>query len=114
MQKKRAVVVASFAALLSGVASNAWSAEFWTPVTRITTLYPASGALHLLTEYGNTTLSACDSGRRWTIDATHDNYNVLSAAMMAAFMAGKQVQLNITVASPTPCGGTINRFMVVE
>jgi hypothetical protein len=97
-----------------GLAANTQAAEVWTPWTTVSTLYPNSGGLAFMTTYANTSLSNCDGGSRWVIEPTHATYSLLSASLIAAYLAGKQVMLNITVSSGVPCAGVVNRFMVSD
>jgi hypothetical protein len=99
--------------LAIAVHTPAQAAEIWSGYTKISYLYPASDGMYFNTVYANTSLSSCDSGTRWFIPTGFPNYNTLTAALIAAFLAGKQVNLNITV-GPPQCGGSVNRFVVAE
>jgi hypothetical protein len=105
------IALGFIAALLVG--QNAFADELWSGSTRITALYPATYGMNFNTVYANTSLSTCDSGTRFFIEPTHSNYDAMVAAVIAAFISGKNVNLNITV-NPPRCEGVVNRFVVYE
>jgi hypothetical protein len=106
--------MAAFGLVLAcAIPSQAQAAEVWSGATKLTALYPATDGMYFNTVYANTALSSCDSGTRWFIAAGSPNYATLTAALMAAFMADKQVNLNINVVPPQ-CGAVVNRFVVYQ
>lgn len=112
MNNNRLTLAILWTALLSSAhLPAARAAEIWSDWTTITMLYPASGNFFFNTAYANTSLSTCDGGTRWTISSSYPEYKTLVAVLTAAFMAGKEVTLNITVA-PAACAGQVNRFVV--
>lgn len=65
--------------------------EVWSSFTKITKLYPTSTTLAFFTEYKNPTYSTCDGGSRFSLDPNYSNYNIQAGALMAAFMADKEI-----------------------
>jgi hypothetical protein len=99
--------------VMSTVSPQVLADEIWSGSTKITLLYPASSGMIFNTTYANTSLSSCDSGKRWVVVATNANYKAMVATLTAAFIAGKNVNLNITV-NPPACEAVVNRFLVYE
>jgi hypothetical protein len=93
--------------------ARAQSGEVWSGYTRVTNLYPAASGLAFNTVYANPGLSSCDSHNRWVIASTTANYQTLVASLIAAFMSGKEVDMNIA-AYPVSCTGRVNRFVIKE
>ena len=87
-------------------------ADPWSGYTNITGLYPYVGGLIFNTEYANQELSTCDNGHRFQIAIDHPNYQLMSSALLAAFISGKQVNFNIESGQQPTCQPKINRFMV--
>lgn len=92
-------------------------ADPWSSSTKILQLYPAADGLIFITDsYSNTELSSCDGGKRFYISKNHANYQVMVSVLIAAFMADKEVSLNIDgegLTSPV-CYPSINRFFVFK
>lgn len=84
--------------------------EFWSGKTNITTLYPTSQTYVFNVTYSNP-LSTCDNGTRFSIPPTNPNYTALVSTLVSAFMAGKQININVDSQSAN-CQPTINRFIV--
>jgi len=89
-------------------------ADPWSGWTKVSYIYPYSAGLNIITQYKNTELSSCDNGGRFFLPKTNANYQVLSSAIIAAFIAGKEINFNIDgegITQPT-CSPTLNRLMV--
>lgn len=89
------------------------SAEFWSGKTTITHLYPMSNMYVFNVTYSNP-LSTCDNGRRFSIDMANPNYNALVSSLVAAFMAGKEIDFNVDDAQGSGCAPSINRFFIYK
>lgn len=113
MRSLRKLIQAPAVLLLSLVSVQAHADEFWSGDTRITQVYPDASGFTFITTYANTAVSSCDNGSRWAISSSYPNYQVMVAALLTAFAAGKNVNLNITV-YPAQCAGFVNRFIVKE
>lgn len=69
-------------------------ADPWVPesgYTKITNLYPAWNDLSFMVANGNADYSTCDDGKRFSVRIDHPNYQVLSSAIMMAFVANKPI-----------------------
>jgi non-ribosomal peptide synthetase component E (peptide arylation enzyme) len=84
--------------------------QFWSEKTKITYLYPTSENYVFNVSYSNP-LSTCDNGTRYSIALTNPNYNSLVSTLISAFMAGKEILINID-SQAANCQPTINRFIV--
>ena len=85
----------------------------WSPFVTITRLYPVKEGLIFLTTYADPDLSTCDRGKRFVINKSHANYETLANAMLAAFMADRNISF-IPVAGQSPvCAPLIDRFTII-
>jgi len=89
------------------------SVEIWSGKTTITNLYPTSGSYIFNVTFSNV-LSTCDQGKRFSIHTTNPNYNALVSSLVAAFMAGKQINFNVNDSQGSSCYPEINRFIVYQ
>lgn len=85
----------------------------WSGYTEITRLYPTKEGLVFNTAYKNTGLSSCDGGSRFVLDIAATDYSTQASVLLAAFMAGKRVDLYIEDL-PVRCDAVVNRFRVVR
>jgi hypothetical protein len=79
--------------------------------TSIAALYPTRDGLAFLTDSYSSTLSTCDGGKRFMLNKANLDYNAQASALIAAFMANKQVSL-IIISDSTACSPLIDRFWV--
>ncbi|WP_148275660.1 hypothetical protein [Rheinheimera nanhaiensis] len=100
-----------FFTLLFGLPVQA--AETLSGLTEITKLYPTQGGLIFNTVYKNTELSSCEGGSRFVLDINAADYNTQVSVLIAAFMAGKRVEL-IIENRPVTCSAVVNRFRVAR
>lgn len=84
------------------------------PYIEINTLYPFSGGLILLSSYADSSVSSCDSGKRFAIHKDDSNYQVKASMLMAAFMAGKKVKLRYDARQAKACEAKVDRFLVIK
>lgn len=87
------------------------STELWSGKTVITDLYPTSGQYIFNVSYSNP-ISICDNGTRFSISMSNPNYNALVSSLIAAFMAGKEINFNVQDAQGSGCSPEINRFII--
>uniref|UniRef100_UPI00404745A6 hypothetical protein n=1 Tax=Rheinheimera sp. TaxID=1869214 RepID=UPI00404745A6 len=88
-------------------------AKTWSGYTEITRLYPTKEGLVFNTAYKNTGLSSCDGGSRFVLDISATDYSTQASVLLAAFMAGKRVDLYIEDL-PVRCDAVVNRFRVAR
>lgn len=88
-------------------------AKTWSGNTEITQLYPTKEGLIFNTVYKNTELSSCDGGSRFVLDIAATDYSTQASVLIAAFMAGKRVNLYIEDL-PAKCSAVVNRFRVLR
>ena len=101
--------------LLLSLACSAHGATWKdSPYVEITKLYPTDGGMAFYTTYSDTSVSSCDSGTRFGILSTDENYEVKVSTLLAAFMAGKKVLLRYDSSQEKQCSAIINRFMVAR
>ncbi|MCS4306759.1 hypothetical protein M2404_001084 [Rheinheimera pacifica] len=79
--------------------------------TKIRYIYPTGTGMLFVTEYKNTELSTCDGGSRFLLNINHPDYPTQVSALIAAFIAQKDVNLFI-VEQPPACHALVDRFMV--
>jgi hypothetical protein len=85
--------------------------EIWSTWTKVTMLYPASNVLIFYTEYSNS-LSTCNSGTRFRLDITNEDYKTQVAVLTMAYATGKEVKVNINDEQEPNCNPIVNRFLV--
>lgn len=75
-------------------------AEEYRPFSSIQQLLAYKDGLVFLTnDYADKSISLCDNGSRWELSKAHPNYDAMASALIATFMAGKQVSLML---EPSP------------
>lgn len=109
MKRQITIAVLALGTLLA-TASSAFAITQWTGNTHITELYPTKTHFVFMTEYKNTALSTCNGGSRFQVANTHPQYEAITNALTAAFLAGKTV--NIYVDGPQSCAMTIDRVRI--
>lgn len=82
--------------------------------TEINHLYPVSSGLAFYTTYADASVSACDSGKRFIIPLTADNYDTKVSSLMAAFMANKKILLRYDSDQPRSCAAVVDRFLIAR
>ncbi|WP_394201673.1 hypothetical protein [Marinagarivorans algicola] len=87
-------------------------AEKSSPYVVIERLYPFDRGLIFYTSYADTQVSSCDSGKRFAVLLTHENYQVKASMLMAAFMAGKKISFRYDANHRRSCEVPISRFLV--
>ena len=102
------------AAFLSLSAADVHAGERWSSTTAISWLYPRTDGLAFKTkDYSDKSSSTCDDGRRFMVDIEHENYQVMSSALMTAFAAGKRIKFYYTEGL-RQCTVPIIRFYLYE
>ena len=92
----------------------AHAGERWSSTTAISWLYPRTDGLALKTkDHKDLSSSTCDGGRRFMVDIDHENYEVMSSALMTAFAAGKKIKFYYTEGL-RQCTVPIIRFYLYE
>src|SRR5690606_11605535 len=105
--------IAMFFIIFFLIFSTAATAEPWSEMADVTTVYPHTEALIFVTTYVNTQISTCDNGRRFSISKDHPNYDVMVSTMLAAFMGSKRITFHIE-SNQQDCQPTIDRFRVAK
>ncbi|MGP9802139.1 hypothetical protein [Rheinheimera sp. NSM] len=93
--------------------ASANAAPVWSGYTEVTNLYPTVEGLMFNTLYKNPQLSSCDDGGRFVLNMAVPDYNTQVSVLIAAFMAGKRVNLYIED-QPARCAAVIIRFKVAR
>ncbi|WP_299004285.1 hypothetical protein [uncultured Shewanella sp.] len=101
-------------ALVVGVvcSMNAYAAWKSSEYVNIRTLYPFDKGLAFNTEHVDKALSLCDNGTRFFLSSEDKNYQVKASALMAAFMAKKQILIRYDEDQAPACEAKVNRFLV--
>ncbi len=110
MKQRYLLILSTIFFLGTGTAS----ADPWSGMAEITSVYPHSGGLVFNTTYTNENLSSCDNGKRFSISKSHPNYETLVSTMLSAFMSAKKINFNIDSNQQLQCQPTINRFIMVK
>ncbi|MDX3775258.1 hypothetical protein QE250_14150 [Chromatiaceae bacterium AAb-1] len=105
---KNYFLLAVFLAVFSGSATSATIVSGW---TKIIELYPTREGLMFITEYKNVSLSTCEDGARFALKPENPEYTTQSSAIIAAFIAQKEINMTIEV-RPAACNGVVDRFRV--
>ncbi|WP_299491374.1 hypothetical protein [uncultured Shewanella sp.] len=103
-----------FFALVAGVVCSmngyaGWKSSEYVNILR---LYPVDTGLAFITEHVDKELSLCDSGTRFLLAKEDENYQVKVSAMMAAFMAKKQILIRYDENQEPACEAKVNRFLI--
>lgn len=95
------------------ISFNASSATIWSGNTSIIYVYPTETGFAFVVDYSNP-ISTCDNGRRFQFKADAPKHDVMVSTFLAAFMAGKQVNLAIDDTQVPTCSPKVNRFRVYQ
>jgi hypothetical protein len=87
-------------------AAIAWSS--WTEIKQV---YPQEVALTFNTTYLNP-LSLCENGTRWVLNPGNPDYSTQAGALLAAFMAGKEIRFAYEDTQEPSCNPTVTRFRI--
>lgn len=107
---KKLPLFAFFSLLSMATIADPWLPE--TGYTTVTNLYPAWNDLSFMVADGNADYSTCDGGKRYAVRIDHPNYQVLSSAIMMAFVANKPIRFNLMTDAPKSCSYPINRALI--
>ncbi|MEW6995203.1 hypothetical protein AADZ84_13155 [Colwelliaceae bacterium MEBiC 14330] len=92
--------------------NNSASADPWHGYTKITSLYPAKSGYIFTVESALPTHSTCGDGKRFSIPINHVNYEAMVSTLITAFVADKEIRINLDNITEPNCQPTINRFTV--
>lgn len=90
------------------------AADVWSGQTRIEWIRPYSGTkdVSFLLADTSVTTSTCDGGRRVRIDKNHPNLEALYSALLTAFAANKEINVNYSNTDTPECAPKIRLFQV--
>ena len=99
--------------LLVSISSTAFSADVWSGRTKINAIYPTSSGMRFITEFSHP-VSTCSGSKRFQLDDTSGQYQDKVAALIAAFMANKDINMLFDNQQTATCAAFVDRFIVYQ